>query len=265
VGAGERHGTPVRDRSTAHAERITVTTTQGAYLTMLGLYDPQRRAAIWNPEALRIEIQRAAISIRNNTVKEKMIRDLMRGGLVPPTQLVEELDPEEITTRSIIDRLQRAHCQTISLMKLLDIEAGAELDEETQELVAEIRDMRQEPLSVDAFLEQPFEFQLWHGLTASEVVRLFIVLNAGQQKVSPRHLLEIMGRQLATLFASWACRCSLSANASRLGAAACRTGRSKDRRSTATSFCSAASLPTSTAIRTCAPRCSSTPRSITPS
>jgi len=32
---------------------------------------------------------------------------------------------------------------------------------------------------------------------------LFILLNAGQQKVSPRHLLEIMGRQLRSLFESW--------------------------------------------------------------
>jgi hypothetical protein len=105
--------------------------------------------------------------------------------------------------KRVIDGLQRAHCQAISLMKLLDIEAGAELDDMGAQLVESIKEMGRRPLSVDQFLARPFEYQLWRNLTPGEVVRLFMLLNAGQQKVTPRHLLEIMLHPLQRLFAAW--------------------------------------------------------------
>jgi hypothetical protein len=200
----ERMGPWERDLSTEGGERATVKTTNGQYLEMLGLWDPMRRCATWNPDTLRMDIQRAAIVIERNPVKLTMVRDLMRGGLLPPTCLVEQHDPEEETLkRSVIDGLQRAHCKTISLIKLLDIEAGAELDEMGTGLADSIKAMGQKPLSVDEFLARPFEYQLWRNLTPGEVVRLFMLLNAGQQKVTPRHLLEIMLRPLQRLFAEW--------------------------------------------------------------
>lgn len=206
--AGEEQiGLWERDLSTERGERATVKTTIGQYLEMFGIWNPTRRVAVWNPEMLHMDIQRAVIKIERNDVKRTMVRDLMRGGLVPPTCLVENAhvenaDPEEMA-RSIIDGLQRAHCMTIALMKLLDIEAHTELDDMGTELVESIRATSQRPLSVDEFLEQPFEYQLWRNLTAGEVVRLFTLLNAGQQKVTPRHLLEIMLRPLQKLFADW--------------------------------------------------------------
>jgi hypothetical protein len=199
----ERIGPWERDLSTERGERATVKTTVGEYLKMLGLWDPVRRVAIWNPDTLRMDIQRAAIKIERNAIKLTMVRDLMRGGLLPPTCLVEHTDVEEMLKRAVIDGLQRAHCKTISLMKLLDIEAGAELDDMGAQLVENIREMGQKPLSVDKFLVLPFEYQLWRNLTPGEEVRLFMLLNAGQQKVTPRHLLEIMLHPLQRLFASW--------------------------------------------------------------
>jgi hypothetical protein len=199
----ERIGLWERDLSTERGERATVKTTNGQYLEMLGLWDPVRRVAIWNPDTLRMDIQRATIKIERNAVKLTMVRDLMRGGLLPPTCLVEESDAEEMLKRAVVDGLQRAHCKTIALIKLLDIEAGAELDETGTDLVDSIKAMGQRPLLVDEFLARPFEYQLWRNLTAGEVVRLFMLLNAGQQKVTPRHLLEIMLHPLQRLFAEW--------------------------------------------------------------
>ncbi|MGH7071621.1 MAG: hypothetical protein ACREFO_16645, partial [Acetobacteraceae bacterium] len=132
-----------------------------------------------------------------------MVRDLMRGALLPPACLVEQPDEEEMLKRSVVDGLQRADCQTRSLKILLDIEASVELDEEGTALVDNIKAMGQKPLLVDQFLAGSFEYQLWRNLTAGEVVRLFMLLNAGQQKVTPRHLLEIMLQPLQRLFAEW--------------------------------------------------------------
>src|SRR5438477_13134138 len=89
----ERSGRWEPDLSTEHGERATVKTTNGQYLEMLGLWDPVRRVAIWNPDTLRMDIQRAAIKIERNPIKLTMVRDLMRGGLLPPTCLVEEDAP----------------------------------------------------------------------------------------------------------------------------------------------------------------------------
>jgi hypothetical protein len=200
---GETHGAPVRDLSTDRASRTTVTTTMGKYLMTLGLYDPNTRAAIWDPATLHMEIQRAVIDIRKNHIKRTMLRDVMRGGTLPPTCLVEEIDEEEAARRSIIDGLQRTHVSTIALMTLLALEHDEEVDDHIAELVESIHDMGQHQLSVDEFVARPFEFQLWRDLTPTELVRLFMILNAGQQRVSPRHLFEIMGRQLRALFDSW--------------------------------------------------------------
>ena len=48
--------------------------------------------------------------------------------------------------------------------------------------------------------------QIWRGLESDELVRLFMILNAGQQKVSPRHLLEVIHADLRTMFDAWGMR-----------------------------------------------------------
>lgn len=58
-----------------------------------------------------------------------------------------------------------------------------------------IRELDQRPLTVDEHLHRPFEYHLWHDLDPDELVRLFILLNAGQQKVSARHSRAVVDRK----------------------------------------------------------------------
>lgn len=48
--------------------------------------------------------------------------------------------------------------------------------------------------------------QMWRDLLPDELVRLFMILNVGQQKVSARHLLEVMGSEVRNMFEEWGLR-----------------------------------------------------------
>jgi hypothetical protein len=47
---------------------------------------------------------------------------------------------------------------------------------------------------------------MWRDLLPDELVRLFMILNVGQQKVSARHLLEVMGSEVRNMFEEWGLR-----------------------------------------------------------
>lgn len=193
---------PVRDLATRNGTYTTIRTTIGEYLAGLNLYEPSTRTAHWDTSVVHVDFQRAAIDIKKNAIKRAMLRDMMRGGTVPPTVLAAA-DPEELTRRLIIDGLQRTHVATIALISLLRLPSGAPIDDFVRAEMNAIKQLNQHLLTVDEFLNQPFDFQLWRDLEPQELVRLFILLNAGQQKVSPRHLLEVMGVHLRAMFRSW--------------------------------------------------------------
>lgn len=192
----------VRDLATRNGTYTTVRTTIGNYLAGLNLFDPSTRMANWDASVVHVDFQRAAIDIKKNAVKRTMLRDLMRGGTVPPTVLAA-MDHDEPRRPLIIDGLQRTHVGTISLISLLRLARGEPIDDFVRAEIEAIKQIGQRVLSVDEFLSRPFEYQLWQNLEPQELVRLFILLNAGQQKVSPRHLLEVMGAQLREMFRSW--------------------------------------------------------------
>ena len=191
---------PVRDLATIRGYYTTVRTTIGKYLGDLGLYHPSTRTVRWDASIVHVDFQRAAIGIKKNSVKRTMLRDVMRGGTVPPVCLAEV---SEQARNLIIDGLQRTHVEATGLKSLIAKENGDDVEPFIQEELQKIIALDQSPLSVDQFLARPFEYQLWRDLTPDEIVRLFILLNAGQQKVTPRHLLEVMGAQLRQMFSSW--------------------------------------------------------------
>jgi hypothetical protein len=176
-----------------------VNTTQGDYLASLGLYDPATRQARWDVSLLNVPFQRAVIPIQKNPIKQRMLRDLLRGGTLPPTVLYYRPDARP----TVLDGLQRSHTATTAA----DALAARARDEKAtgfvEDQIAEMRRLGQEPLSLDEFLARPFIYQEWRDLEPEELVRLFIVLNAGQQKVSPRHLLEVIGGHIREMFESW--------------------------------------------------------------
>jgi len=193
----------IPDFATAKGTYVMKETDLGKYLEMLGLYDPTERVAAWDASIIHTDFQRAILPIQKNPIKRRMFRDLLRGSTLPPVVLYERSKGDRPL---VVDGLQRSHVLTEALTALLALERENELKKYAEEELDAMRELNQNPLTTDKFLDRPVMFQIWKDLEPDELVRLFMVLNVGQQKVSPRHLLEVMGRHLREMFESWGLR-----------------------------------------------------------
>jgi hypothetical protein len=191
-------GTAARDRATAKATWTVRQETVGEYLTRLGVFDPSTRT-IRPKEIPDSDYQRAQIAINRNKIKKQMLRDLLRGGTLPAIVIVEQADGGI----EIADGLQRTHVLTVAAEGLLALERGEAPDREAAAQLKEMAELGQKPLDLDTFLAQPLVEQVWKDLSSDEQLRLFMVLNVGQQKVSPRHLLEVARADLQATFQDW--------------------------------------------------------------
>lgn len=191
-------GTAVRDLATNTATWTVRQETVGEYLARFDVYDPAARTI--TPENIPDSVyQRAKIEISKNAIKKRMLRDLLRGGTLPAVVIVERADGRY----EIADGLQRTHVLTIAAEGLLALERGEQPSREVRTQLKEMQDLGQSPLGLDAFLDQPLIEQVWNGLDSDEKLRLFMVLNVGQQKVSPRHLLEVAQNDVRATFEGW--------------------------------------------------------------
>ncbi len=191
---------PIRDLATEKGSYTMTRTTVGEYLARLRLYDPTKKEGNWDSSLVSGPFQRAAIPIKKNPIKRRMLRDLLRGGTLPPTVLFYRGEEDRDV---VIDGLQRTHVLTEAVKALSNRERGEVVTDFADEEISGMQELHQKPLSLDELLERPVIFQRWKDLEPEEVVRLFIILNAGQQKVSSRHLLEVMGDDLHRMFSSW--------------------------------------------------------------
>jgi hypothetical protein len=191
-------GAPARDLATEKASWIIRQTTVGEYLTRLGIYGPATRVvdATKIPDSV---YQRSKIEISKNPIKKRMLRDLLRGGTLPTVVTVEGAGGRT----EIADGLQRTHVLTVAAEGLLALEREEDPSKEVRTQLQAMDDQGQKPLEVDQFLAQPLTEQVWSDLRSDEKLRLFMVLNVGQQKVSPRHLLEVAQENLRETFADW--------------------------------------------------------------
>ena len=174
-------------------------TTVGSYLEMMGLYNPSKETVSWDASIIHVDFQRAVLPIHKNPIKRRMFRDLLRGGTLPPIVLYHAEGARPL----VVDGLQRTHVEAQALAALLGLQKGEKLEDFAYEEIDAIKKLGQKPLEVQKFLERPLILQEWSDLEPDELVRLFMLLNVGQQKVSPRHLLEVMGQQLKEMFADW--------------------------------------------------------------
>ncbi|MEU0502038.1 DUF262 domain-containing protein [Nocardia sp. NPDC005998] len=191
-------GPSIRDLATNSATWTIRQETVGEYLTRFAVYDPATRTiAPGNiPDSV---YQRAKIEIGKNAIKKRMLRDLLRGGTLPAVVIVEGEDGRY----EIADGLQRTHVLTVAAEGLLALEQGEQPSREVRTQLNAMADLGQQPLDLDAFLARPLMEQVWHDLDSDEKLRLFMVLNVGQQKVSPRHLLEVAQSDVRNTFESW--------------------------------------------------------------
>jgi len=191
---------PIRDLATDKGETRIVQMAVEDYLATLGIYDGAG-VTDWD-ESVTANFQRGRLDIRKNTIKQRMLRDLLRGGTLPPLVLYQDR-PDGGERPKLIDGLQRTDVIREALKALLARENGDEIEPYIERQIKEMSDLGQEPLSSDDFLRRVVTVQFWHGLMPEELIRLFMVLNVGQQKVSPRHLLEVLAPELRKMFESW--------------------------------------------------------------
>jgi hypothetical protein len=172
--------------------------TYGEYLEGLGVYNSGSRTANWD-KSLNVHFQRALLPLERNDIKRRMARDLLRGGTIPAIVTLKR----DGNRSEILDGLQRSHVQMEVLNFLLN---PASARPWAQQMLADMKRAGQSPITLEQFLERPLVVQEWENLTSDETVRLFIILNAAQQRVADRWLLEVMGADLRQMFEGWGIR-----------------------------------------------------------
>lgn len=188
-----------QDFATKRGSYFMRRTTVGEYLDTLGLYDPSTRSCTWD-SSITGAFQRVVLPISKNPIKRRMLRDMLRGGTLPPIVLYDR----DSQRPQVVDGIQRTDVLTAALSTLLAIERDEKAKEDfAREELDVMHDLGQSPIKVDQFLARPVVCQVWRNLERDELVRLFMILNVGQQRVSPRHLLEVMGKDVRGMFEGW--------------------------------------------------------------
>ena len=188
-----------RDHSTQHGEVTYRTMPLGDYLHALNIWDPKSQTIHFDADKIAISIQRTPISLhQRNHILERMVASLLQGGILPAIALHEDL----YGNFTIIDGLQRSNCLTRGLEYLIHRDKEEPVPDWVQPILTQLAESSK-LLPVEDYLKIPIFLQIWKGLTNAELIRTFMALNLGQQKVSLRHLLEVLNPQLQELFAQW--------------------------------------------------------------
>lgn len=188
----------MRDLSTVQGEMTLRQMSLGEYLAAIKVMDPVTKQVDFNANNVAVPIQRAEIKIAGNPIKERMLETILQGGVLPAKAL-HEAENENLL---ILDGLQRTHVEAkgaefLAKWQDLDIES---IPDYARKIMSRIK---AKLLSLDDYLKRPVFLQVWRNLSEPEQVRLFVVLNVGQQKVSMRHLLEALNRPIEDLFNRW--------------------------------------------------------------
>lgn len=198
----ERLCEPALDRATGGRYWLGKSTL-GDYLTLLKLYDPRTNQFSWDNDVSVQGLQRAVIKVETNAIKRGMWRDVLTGAILPPVTLfVDRTDgTPEIW---LLDGSQRTHVMFLDAVVAQNIDHILDQYEWAQREVEKLKMQDKPLLTFEELMKQPVFIQLWSDFASpSHTVRLFLLLNAGQQKVSSRHLLEVLGRQLQGMFTKW--------------------------------------------------------------
>ena len=187
-----------QDPTTAKGKSQIVQVTVQEYLTQLGLWDGTTVGDI-GPD-VGVDCQRGVLGIKTNTIKKDMFRHLLRGGVLPPLVILNKGKLWQV-----IDGLQRTSVIVEALRTIKFLEVGPEVDIKpfAKDIIEKMKSDGQKWLTSDDFLEIPISMQLWSDLTREEWTDLFVILNTGQQKVNPRHLLEVSRSELLQIFIEW--------------------------------------------------------------
>lgn len=134
------------------------------------------------------EFQRRIINIKKSSIYQKLIKDLIRGVVIPTISLyldgqntIEKnmhIDNENV---QILDGLQRTNC----IMYALDLLRGTIEDE------LKILDNK-DNLSYIEFSNKLIRLEIWTNLTVNGILYKMVSLNAGQTPMEIEHQLEVL-------------------------------------------------------------------------
>lgn len=132
--------------------------------------------------------QRNLFDIKRNLVYNKLVRDIIKGVVIPTIsiyldgaheiQKIINVNKEDI---KILDGLQRTNC-ILYAYQLLSNEIKDE----------EIMNKIESPQSFEAFLNKKIRLEIWTNMTVNGVLYKMISLNAGQTPMSIEHQFEVL-------------------------------------------------------------------------
>lgn len=192
------HLTSYSDPTTVNGKSQITQLSVKEFLTRLRLWDGDTVSDL-GPD-VGVECQRGVLNINTNTIKQKMFRHLLRGGVLPPLVVYNNGKIWQV-----VDGLQRTSviCEVLRTIKLLETGPETDIKKFAHDIITDMKNNNESYLTSDDFLDLPVAIQLWTDLTSSEWTQLFIILNTGQQKVNPRHLLEVDRSELRQIFVKW--------------------------------------------------------------
>jgi hypothetical protein len=186
------------DPTTAGGKSQFVQVTVQEYLRRLNLWDGTTVSDL-GPN-VGVHCQRGVLGINGNKIKQKMLRHVLRGGVLPPLVVYDNGKFWQV-----LDGLQRTDVivESLRTIKLREEGPEASIKKFAKEQIEKIESAGYKHLTSDIFLELPVAMQVWSELNTKEIDELFIILNKDQQKVSPQHILEVDQLELKKIFIDW--------------------------------------------------------------
>lgn len=133
-----------------------------------------------------------------------MFRDVLTGAILPPVTLYLDHPTDGPCSVWVLDGSQRTHVLFLDALVTQSIGTILADHDWVQSELDKLKAQGKGVLNFEEFMVQPIFLQIWSDFASpSHTVRLFLLLNAGQQKVSSRHLLEVLGRELQKMFTQW--------------------------------------------------------------
>ena len=135
------------------------------------------------------EFQRGIINIKRSNVYTKLVKDLIKGVVIPTISIyfenVESIEKSMVVSRKdirILDGLQRTNC----ILYAYDLlKGGSESDEE---LIKQIKN----PISLEDYLNRLIRVEIWTKLTVNGILYKMVSLNAGQTPMRVEHQFEVI-------------------------------------------------------------------------
>jgi len=132
--------------------------------------------------------QRRLFDIKRKLVYNKLVRDLVKGVVIPTIsiyiedidEIIQNMEVDQEKIR-ILDGLQRTNC----ILYAYELLKNPEYDRLTYDKI-------EDPMPIKNFLSKPIRVEIWTNLTVNGILYKMISLNAGQTRMDEEHQFEVL-------------------------------------------------------------------------